>query len=160
MENDVLETLIEHHYSIFRMKAFMILRETHDAEDAVQSACYKAWLHQEDITAPAHYLPWLYQIVYHESIDILRNRKRSSLLAQKLLPIKKHENDPAQVIADCMTIQDAIHHLPEIYALPIHMYYQLGYSVDEIAAVLRIPSGTINSRLARARKLIYIEYSM
>ena len=39
-----------------------------------------------------------------------------------------------------------------ISTLIIHMHYYEDYSVREIAGILRVPEGTVKSRLARARK--------
>lgn len=47
---------------------------------------------------------------------------------------------------------EAIHRLPENYRIPILLYYMEELSVSEIAKVLMIPSGTVKSRLHKARK--------
>ena len=44
--------------------------------------------------------------------------------------------------------------LPEKYKILTMLYYSLEMSVPEIAAALKIPEGTVKSRLFKARKLI------
>ena len=47
---------------------------------------------------------------------------------------------------------DALMRLPVRYRSVLHLYYYEGYSQKEISALLRIPEGTVNSRMSAARK--------
>jgi RNA polymerase sigma-70 factor (ECF subfamily) len=49
-------------------------------------------------------------------------------------------------------IQAAADRLDDKLKIPIYMYYTADMSVDEIASALKIPSGTVKSRLYHARK--------
>lgn len=49
-------------------------------------------------------------------------------------------------------IQAAADRLGDKLKLPLYMYYTAEMSVDEIASALRIPPGTVKSRLFQARK--------
>ncbi|GIP36588.1 RNA polymerase sigma factor [Paenibacillus sp. J2TS4] len=49
-------------------------------------------------------------------------------------------------------IQDAAHRLDDKMKLPLYMYYTADMTVEEIASALRIPPGTVKSRLHKARK--------
>lgn len=49
-------------------------------------------------------------------------------------------------------IQDAAHRLDDKLKLPLYMYYTADMTVEEIAAALRIPPGTVKSRLHKARQ--------
>lgn len=51
-------------------------------------------------------------------------------------------------------IQNAVNRLNDKLKLPLYMHYTAEMSVDEIAAVLNIPPGTVKSRLHKARKLM------
>lgn len=53
-------------------KAISILRNDQDAEDTLQNALMKAWIHQYEILKESNYLAWINQIVYHECLDILQ----------------------------------------------------------------------------------------
>ena len=56
--------------------------------------------------------------------------------------------------ADYSDLYTAIFSLDTKLRLPILLHYIEGYSVDEIKCILKIPSGTVKSRLARGRKLL------
>ena len=42
--------------------------------------------------------------------------------------------------------------LKKEYRLTIVLYYLEGYSIEEIAEIMRIPTGTVKSRLSRGRR--------
>ena len=59
----------------------------------------------------------------------------------------------AESILKLKDIQQAIHHLPEIFRNPFLLYFD-GYKYHEIADMLGEPLGTIKSRIHFARKLL------
>jgi RNA polymerase sigma-70 factor (ECF subfamily) len=52
------------------------------------------------------------------------------------------------------TVQKIVAELPEKYRLPIQLYYTADMSVQEIADIMRIPEGTVKSRMSKARSLL------
>lgn len=53
-----------------------------------------------------------------------------------------------------MDLRRAVLSLPKKFRLPVVLYYMEGYSVSETAQLLRIPAGTVKSRLNKARKIL------
>lgn len=51
-------------------------------------------------------------------------------------------------------LQEAAQQLNDKLKLPLHMYYTADMSVEEIAVALKLPSGTVKSRLHKARQEI------
>jgi RNA polymerase sigma factor (sigma-70 family) len=60
---------------------------------------------------------------------------------------------PAQLDSDQLPqhLQDALADLPPEFRAPVVLKDVLGYSYDEIAAILEIPVGTVRSRIHRGR---------
>ena len=50
------------------------------------------------------------------------------------------------------TVLSAVLALEEKYRVPIHLHYYEGFSIAEIAALLRRPAATVGSQLARGRE--------
>lgn len=74
-------------------------------------------------------------------LDIVR---ASAFLPESEL-IKKEETD---------LVRQAVNRLPEKYKLPILLFYMEDLPVAQIAFVLKIPVGTVKSRLHQAKKLL------
>lgn len=118
-----------------------LLRNPQDRLDAVQEAILKAWCARHRLREPRYFETWLVRILINEC----HNRQRAQ---SKLLPL---DAEPIQEARDDSALRDAILALPEKLRIPIMLHYMEGYKVDEIARMLRIPSGTVRTRLRRAR---------
>lgn len=75
MEREQLVRVLEQHYRQLLRRALHLLRQRQDAEDAVQSACLRAWIQIDTLHDDRLCLSWLYRIVYNESMAIFRERK-------------------------------------------------------------------------------------
>lgn len=147
------EVLTENYPRLYR-KALSVLHNHYDAEDVVQVACTKAWLHKDDVIATPNYLPWLYKIVYHECISLIR--KRSPFYAHNI--ICEIENiadltDYYDALLIFLDVNAVIGKMSECLSKPL-LLQSFGYSQREIAQLLLIPRGTVASRLSRAREKI------
>lgn len=135
--------------------ALAVVRHPYDAEDAVQNACYKAWLHQQDVFSEQACLPWLRKIVFHECVSILRRRSRAAVLMPfDEMTAKSVTGDDAPDFVQTVIIQGAISTLADQYATPLRLKYYEGRSVAEIAQLLGIPLGTVNSRIHRGKRML------
>ena len=123
-----------------------LLRQQCDREDAVQGAIEKALRGRERLRDDRALEKWLARILINECYALLRRRKRETLLED--LPERETESDANPDLYRLFTS------LAEKYRLPMVLYYVEGYTVEEIAHMLRMPKGTLKSRLYRGRKLL------
>lgn len=123
-----------------------LLPQLCDREDAVQSAIEKALRKREHLRDPDALAPWLTRILINECYALLRRRKHETLMDE--LPQRQVEADAHPDIYQLFTS------LEEKYRLPMVLYYVEGYCVKEIGSILRLPQGTVKSRLHRGRLLL------
>lgn len=93
------------------------------------------------------------RLVPTESIDRM---EEESNLTIKDLTVNSPENYMIQTDIS-NTVQQIVANLPELYKIPIYLYYSANMPVQEIAQVLHIPEGTVKSRMNKARRLLKIE---
>lgn len=122
--------------------SYSILREACDREDAVQSSLEKAWRKRTSLRDDRYLKTWLIRILINECYSICRRTKRESPgeLPERIAP---PDADRA--------LHDELMKLPEALRTPIVLHYMEGYGVQEIASAMRVPQGTIKSRMRRAR---------
>src|SRR6188508_1896861 len=85
--------------------AFRILRDHHDAEDAVQQALWTAWADLPGLREPARFDAWLYRLVVRMCYRAGRSRRRRASIVT-LLP--DADDIAGGVSADSITERDAL----------------------------------------------------
>jgi RNA polymerase sigma-70 factor (ECF subfamily) len=139
-----LGEIFDRHWQPVWRAAYAVSGDRELASDAAQDAFMRAGaaLHRFDRRRPLE--PWLVRIAVNRAIDLVRARRREA--GEDELPETLIFDPPP---AD-ETLHDALRRLgPERRAV-IALHYWLDYTTPEIAEVLGVPVGTVNSRLARA----------
>jgi len=148
--------LLARHQAVAFRAAYLVTGSATDAEDATQEACVKAWLALGRFRSAAPFRPWLVRIAINEARNRRRGAGRRVALALRLSP------DPADLgsapsaetealaRADRARLASALGELREADQLVIAARYFLGLSEAETAIALRLPRGTVKSRLSRA----------
>ena len=121
-----------------------ILRSEADREDAVQECICKAWEKQDSLKSDAAFKAWVTRILINECYDICRRNGKVIVLDE--LPERA-----APETEDNRELRDLIYEMDEIYRMPILLFYVEGFSIKEISRILRIPEGTVKSRLFAGR---------
>lgn len=122
-----------------------LLRNDADCYDAIQEAIVKAFSKVHTLRSDALGKTWLIRILINECYSILRRSKR--LVSLEEFP----REDAAEETEDYSDLYEALTRLPEEAKLSITLYYLEGYSVKEIASILKLSENGVKSRLARAR---------
>ena len=117
-----------------------------DCADAAQQAILRAWERLDTLRQPQYFRTWLTRILIKECKGILRPRGRQAPYDQAAA-----EALPAPAEEDHSDLYAALGALEEKYRLPVVMYYWEGFKTREIASLLRLPEGTVKSRLRTAR---------
>ena len=125
-----------------RRIAYSIVRNEHDAQDAVQQALLAVWARRECVEF-ARLKPYLTRAVMNACRDIQRARQKA--IPMKEMPEMSYQ-PPDGVLAD------AVERLPEELRLPLLLHYMEGYKRAEIAGALGQSLPQVTSRLFRARK--------
>lgn len=151
------ELLIDLHRSALVHGAMRVLRNTDDAYDAVQESVVKAYRAIADFEAHRPFRPWLLRICQNCCMDILRSKRYTTQTDQLDLTLADHRPGIADTTAQSVenaAVRDAIDRLPEKYREVMVMRHLELMEVNEIAAAVRAPEGTVKSWLFRARALL------
>lgn len=130
--------------SLYRI-AYSYLANDADAADAVQDALLKAWEKRHTLRQPQYFGTWLTRILINSCKQQLRRRKPQTELVETSAVA---EEDYVENLA----LKMALDQLDLNHRMPLLLHHMDGYSVKDIARILRLPQGTITSRLARARQ--------
>ncbi len=131
--------------------AFQYLRDREDAKDVVQEAFIKAYQNLKHFETGRSFGPWLLTIVRNLCIDLIRKRKHESPDGlPEVLPDRR--GSPADGSVLKQEVWAALSRLSPQHREIIFLRDYQGHSYNEIAEILRIPLGTVMSRLHHARR--------
>ena len=120
------------------------LSQSCDRDEAVQECLCKAWQKRHQLKDERYMQTWVIRILINECRNIQRKRGRE-------LPLNELPERVAPEGTD-YELHGALFSLDELLRLPLMLYYVEGYSVGEIAKMLRWPQGTVKSRMRRGRQ--------
>lgn len=144
-----------HHRSLLRF-ANKFSRDPELARDAVQDAWLGMTRALPGLHDPRAFRSWLYRRVRWRLLDAMRASKREPLANGCAGNATDAEDNTQrrqqQQTEDHNQLQHALAQLPLIDRQAIELFYLQQLQINEIAIVLEIPTGTVKSRLNRARK--------
>jgi RNA polymerase sigma-70 factor (ECF subfamily) len=146
-EDDLVVRLVGEHDRAYRA-AWLVLRDKHLAEEAVQEAFLRVWRFRGSLPSGDAIRPWLYRVVVNTAISSLRHEQtRKEREAEAAVDRAEARHD----LTESMVILDALADLPEHLRIPVVLRYWVGLSEKEIATAISRRPGTVKSRLHEAR---------
>ena len=154
------ETVLPHLDAAFNYARWLTKNDA-DAEDVVQDACMRAMRYFSSLR-DADARAWLFTIV--RNVWYSRVSRRSSVLETPSLEDAQDERpddalDPEERLLQQYTVarvRAALEQLPVDFREVVVLREIEGLSYKEIAAIVRVPLGTVMSRLARARERLLV----
>ena len=141
--------------------SYSMLSDYEDACDAAQEVFVKVFRSAESFRGDSSLSTWIYRITKNVCTDFLRKRKETTVSIDEekddapKYDIPDTSKSPEQISERNETqklVREALSELDTDSRLIITMFDIEGLSYDEIAGVLKIPIGTVKSRLNRARE--------
>jgi RNA polymerase sigma-70 factor, ECF subfamily len=141
------ESLFREHWPRAHRAAFLVVHDAAAAEDIAQEAFLAAIRSLDRFDRRRPFGPWLHRIVVNRAIDHARAREvRREVSADAVGEAAAGASAGAAPSDDVLGALAAL--APEQRAV-IVLRHLLGFTPGEIAAVLDLPRGTVNSRLRR-----------
>jgi RNA polymerase sigma factor (sigma-70 family) len=152
-----LAALMDRHGEGLMSYLVSILNNRALAEDAFQDTWIRVLEKIGQFDPGQPFAPWLFRIARNRAYDLLRRQRRWRWLDQRregredaaLPELPAPGNFPAE-FADRETLQALLARLDPLYREVLWLRFYRDLSYDEIAAVCRVPLGTVKSRLRRA----------
>lgn len=151
--------LLERHQGAVYSLLVRVLGNPRDAEDAAQDAFLKAFRALESYDPSRPLRSWLFKIAHNAALDRLRARRDESALDDPDAGLDPADEAPgpedlAERALDGALVEKLVAALPPLYREALLLRHAEGLSVEETAAALSLPVGTVKIRLFRARELM------
>jgi RNA polymerase sigma-70 factor (ECF subfamily) len=141
-----LEILFRRHWPAAHRAAYLVVRDRQAAEDIAQEAFLAAIRALGRFDRRRPFRPWLHRIVVNRAIDHTRARTLRREVAGDLVAGAAVAEETPEPDGELLSVLAELS--PEHRAV-IVLRYLLDYTPGEIARMLGLPRGTVNSRIRR-----------
>ena len=136
------EAIIRMTPTLYRIARGQLMIEA-DQQDAVQEAIRRSWEKRGSLKNERYLQTWVIRILLNVCHDIQRHGKRE-------FPVDEIPDRPLEA-PDYTDLRSALFRLKDKERVPVILHYIEGYDVRHVAEILRIPAGSVKTRLMRAR---------
>jgi RNA polymerase sigma-70 factor (ECF subfamily) len=146
-----LARLVAEHYAVLFRYAYRLCGTVPDAEDLTQQTFLSAQSNLSQLRDPNSARSWLFAILRNAYLRMNRKPRPTPAATLKLNIDELPEEPTDDLPIDQELLQNAINELTDDFKLVVVMFYFEGLSYRQIAEQLRLPLGTVMSRLSRAK---------
>jgi RNA polymerase sigma-70 factor (ECF subfamily) len=154
-DEEAFVLLYEHFAPQIHRYIYRLVGSLEQADDITQDTFLRAFQGISKIATDSNVSAWLYRIASNAAFDVLRRRKLITWM-----PIHEESDKSDEFTSEDFTpqviesdiVRRAVAEMPPALAVCLVLRSVEGFSCEEIAEILKIPKGTVFSRLARARE--------
>lgn len=154
-DKEVYAEIIKRYQAKLMRYAGYITGDEHMGADVVQEGFIKAYVNLNGFDTKKKFGSWIYRIVHNEAMNMLSKHKK------RVAIYDEGEYDSGIDLEDDFIKSELIsrtHHcleqMPILYKEPLSLFYLEEKSYEEISDILRIPVGTVGTRVNRARGIM------
>ncbi len=159
-DSSALSDFYDRHSKLIYGALLRLLGDTDDAEDILQEVFIQVWrkvsTYNEQLGSPKN---WLVRIAHNRAINLIRSRRHQAKKSE--VPIPDEDSGVAlgsELIDDSLMAQtissermkmigEAMQDLPKDQVVLLDMAFFQGYSHSEISDLLKLPLGTVKTRI-------------
>jgi RNA polymerase sigma factor (sigma-70 family) len=154
-EEAAFAALVRRHGPLVLGVCRRLLRGRADAEDAFQATFVVLFRRARSLDRRGSLAGWLYTVAYHVALRARAAAARRRLQERRVAEMPQAECPAEAVWRDLQPVlDDELNRLPEKYRAPVLLCYVEGKTNEEAGRLLRLPVGTVKSRMARARAML------
>ena len=159
--------LFERHSRKVLPRLYRIAKNREDAEDALQDAALKAFVHLPSFEGRSNFASWLTRIAINSVLLVLRKRRSGTTISMDQMCDESESSRPWEPPDEGETpeayyarqendnlLRNAVQRLPCIFRDAIEVQLAQEYSSKQVAEVLGISESAAKSRLMRARRTL------
>jgi RNA polymerase sigma-70 factor, ECF subfamily len=166
-DTDAFEILVERHQKRMLNLAYRIMGDYDEACDVVQEAFFSAYRSIRSFRGESKFSTWLYGIVVNHARNRIKQAESRLRHETRSIddPIEMKNGSVSRQVSDCgetaaeelekrevqMKVQECIGFLDGEHREVLVLRDIQGFSYEEIGDMLKLPEGTVKSRLFRAR---------
>jgi len=155
VDQDLFAKIIDRYQDkLLRYSNNLVYNEDH-ASHIVQDSFIKAFVNLNSFDTKKKFSSWIYRIVHNEAMNMIKKSKKEVPILDDF-DFSSEEDvlkdfEQKEII---IKVTKCLNEIPLLYSEPLSLYYLDEKSYEDISDILRIPMGTVATRINRAKVLI------
>lgn len=152
IDQELYVVIVDRYQSKLLRYARSLIKDENKSLDIVQESFIKAFVNLKSFDTKKKFSSWIYRIVHNEAMNVIKKyHKEIPILDDIDFPSNENiENDFEQKeITD--VVKKCLEEIPLLYSEPLALRYIEDKTYEEISDILRIPMGTVATRMNRAK---------
>lgn len=144
--------LVERYENKLMKYATYLVHDRQTALDIVQESFIKTYINLNGFNTKKKFSSWIYRIVHNEAINHMKKYKKEIILTDSFYYATDQNVEEEYTKKEiAQQAQGCLQKMPVIYKEPLALYFLDDKSYDEISDILRIPMGTVATRINRGK---------
>lgn len=152
IDQELYAVIVDRYQGKLLRYARSLIKDENKSLDIVQESFIKAFVNLQSFDTKKKFSSWIYRIVHNEAMNVIKKyHKEMPILDDIDFPSDENiENDFEQKeITDA--VKKCLEEIPLLYSEPLALRYIEEKTYEEISDILRIPMGTVATRINRAK---------
>jgi RNA polymerase sigma-70 factor, ECF subfamily len=147
--------IVDRYQSKLMRYAKYLVFDEFKSSDVVQETLIKAFVNLNGFDTSKKFSSWIYRIAHNEAMNLVKKHRREFPLDPELDAPSNDNLEEEYTKKEIITkTHKCLDKIPVIYSEPLVLYYLEDRSYDEISDILRLPVGTVGTRISRAKALM------
>jgi RNA polymerase sigma-70 factor (ECF subfamily) len=154
-DQELYAVIIDRYQKKLIRYAYNLIKNEDKAVDIVQESFIKAFINLNDFNIEKKFSSWIYRIVHNQAINLAKKYQKETPLLENW-DFKSDDNIESdfEEKETIERVERCLKEIPLLYSEPLSLYYIDEKSYEEISDILRIPMGTVATRINRAKKIM------
>ena len=132
--------------------ATYLLNDDQLGADATQEGFIKAYINLNGFDTKKKFSSWIYRIVHNEAMNLINKNKKYTMMNAEVEYDSGVDLEDELIKKELITrTHQCLDKMPILYKEPLSLFFLDEKSYEEISDILRIPTGTVGTRINRAK---------
>lgn len=147
MWESMIENAVREYTQMVLNIAYTYTKNSYDAEDIAQDVFLALYKNIWKINSEEYIKAWLIRVTINKS----KNYMKTAWIRKRCEMPDMQRDMPSNKTGELL---HAVLSLDEKYKIPIYLMYYEGYSIKEIAKIIKLKPATVGTRLKRGREIL------
>jgi len=158
-DQELFTEIVRRYESRLLRYAMSIVKDNTKSQDVVQNAFIKAFTNLRGFNQKLKFSSWIYRITHNEAINEIKKYHKEMSLEdmpemEMIRSSEKGADEQFDADQERETVKKFLDALPMQYREPLYLYHIEERSYKEISDILRIPMGTVATRINRGKNML------